>query len=108
MKLVSCVCWWDSVSLISERIRDVFFVYFFFVLQKKDEQYKSSPKKQSQSVNDLLGLGNLLTFDMNTVPLSPLSIGAVTQFLFCIYTPPKDYFSVCQIERYGVAKEIPT
>lgn len=45
--------------------------FFFFVLQKKDEpqQYKSSPKKQSHSVNDLLGLGKLLPFE---IPLKVL------------------------------------
>jgi len=33
-------------------------------LQKKDEpqQFKNTPKKQSQSVNDLLGLGNMLKY----------------------------------------------
>lgn len=47
---------------ISERINR-----YVSVLQKKEEpqQYKISPKKQSQSVNDLLGLGKLLTLSIN-------------------------------------------
>lgn len=47
------------------RVKNVKFVItvycFFYFLQKKDDfqQSRNTPKKQSQSVNDLLGLGKV-------------------------------------------------